>query len=216
MFSFCLGISSFALILGFLVGASSSPAAGVAVTAGFGIVAAALAYMQSSTVGTSNKAPSGKMTKGSQARALSIATLNSVGRLLIVFSLAFAVGIAVGVRARTAQNSARAPVSFPWVATTPPTSSRQAVDWLIVQQHLIKIGYSNAQIAEIYRLELASNKGEPTIRVGETSISSLFSNQKIESTDVRWIASQPPPEDSIFKNPFSPSLPPSGPGKVNG
>jgi hypothetical protein len=51
MLSFIFGITSIALLMGFMVGASSSPVAGVALTAGFGIVAAALTYLQSSAVG---------------------------------------------------------------------------------------------------------------------------------------------------------------------
>ena len=50
MLTFTLGIASIAVLLGFLVGASNSPVAGVALTATFGIVGAALALYQKSEV----------------------------------------------------------------------------------------------------------------------------------------------------------------------
>ena len=210
MYSFVLGVASLALLLGFLVGASSSPVAGVAVTAGFAMVAAALAYMQSSTVGDPSSQGGGKPTKAAEARALSVATLNSVGRVLMLFSVAFAAGIALGIWARTSHGAAHESVNFPWKAASAPTSARQAIDWILVYRHLRQLGYTDPQIAEIYRLNLEAKKTERGFALADDLLSTLFSQVKLETPTQRLIANQPTiPGPSIFNDPFGPrhSLP---------
>ena len=61
MKSFIAGIGSIAILMGFLVGASYSPIAGVAVTAAFGVIAATISFFQSGIAGVARRA----MTKES-------------------------------------------------------------------------------------------------------------------------------------------------------
>lgn len=51
MIQFAFGITLLSLLLGVLVGASSSYVAGVAITAGFRVVAPSLRYIQSNAIG---------------------------------------------------------------------------------------------------------------------------------------------------------------------
>ena len=215
MIPFAFGIAFMALLMGFLIGASSSPVAGVAITAGFGVVAAALTYMQSSEIGNPGELVNEKSSKVSKARALSIATLNSVGRALILFSISFAIGISAGIWSRTLWNGAHEPARFPWHGAAAPTSARQAIDWIIVYQNLRRMGYTDAQIAELYSLE-SKDKPPSTGLFGESLLSPMFSQQKTESVPEHFIAERQsiPP---LFNSPLLPPPGPSGrPNEVNG
>lgn len=148
---FLSGVLLVALLLGFLVGASSSPIAGAAVTAVFGLLAAALAFVQVKEIGepgASTRIP----TKGAGARRLSVSTLNSLGWCLVLFCIAFSTGLAAGVWARNAHSAQRSQVTFPWRGGAAPASIRVAVDWIAVKRALTSVGYSDAQIEELYRM----------------------------------------------------------------
>jgi hypothetical protein len=193
MWKFVFGVVSLATLLGFLVGASSSPVAGVGVTAGFGVIAAALAYMQSSSVGGAAPDAGKNADKAARARSLSVATLNSVGQVLTVFSLAFAVGLAVGVCTRKKHDAHHNPIAFPWAGAAAPTDPQDAVDWVLVQQHLRRMGYADGQISEIYGVWLAHKKAG-TDPFGGKLLSPLFSQPKDSKAD-NLIANQPVPKE---------------------
>jgi hypothetical protein len=216
MFSFSLGVASLALLLGTLVGASSSPVAGVAVTAGFGVVIAVLGYMRSSVGAKVESQEASESTQGAQTRALSNESLNLIGRLLILFSFLFASGVALGIWARTSWSIRQEPAKFPWEAASAPTSAQRAIDWILVHRNLRQLGFNDAQVSELYRLSYQSAK----TRVGgvadaEQLLSPLFSQQKVEPPLLPLIAHQPPPSTSSAIRPLPPSTSPTSPrGKI--
>lgn len=149
---FLFGTILMAVLLGFLVGASSSPIAGAAVTSGFGIVAAMLAAVQAK--GLPESKPSRRAhAKAPDPQVFPLATLNALGWCLVVFCTAFSAGLASGVAARVQFAGPQSPPAFPWRgAATPPSSIRVAVDWIALKRLLSEAGYTDSQIEELYRL----------------------------------------------------------------
>ena len=201
MVFFVFGVVSIALLMGFMVGASSSPVAGTAITASFGIVAAAFAYAQQSAIGDPDGIGSAKPDKSAKARQISIDTLNSLGKVLFAFSATFAIGMAAGIWARAGASVSAASTSFPWGNAAPPQSPRAAIDWLLVQRNLRNMGYTEDQIGTLYKLGAAMKKDEPLIPTSEL-LSPLFSSQKPEVQPFRYLANQPPSSPNLFNKPF--------------
>ena len=172
MLNLSLGIACLAALLGFLVGASESPVAGIAITATFGIVATVL----------STKLSSSALDPNSQkSRDFTAVHLTQLGRILIIFSVLFASGLAVGIAARLKFNETDAP-SLPWEGKQAPRSAKQAVDWIIVNNKLRGMGYSQKQVMEIYELEVARRKGEKdeNSSLSDELISPLLESKKEE------------------------------------
>ena len=191
MRKFVLGVVSLASIMGFLVGASSSPVAGVAVTAGFGVIASALAYLRAGSQTDASSTPGSGHDHSARARLLLLASLNSMGLALTAFAVAFATGTAAGIWARKAHDAYQDPIEFPWTGQAAPTDTQDAIDWILVQQHLRRMGYKDRQIADLYKAWLARKKddGNP---FGSKLLSPLFGQREESRTD-RLIANQPPP-----------------------
>jgi hypothetical protein len=202
MLSFIVGIASIALLMGFMVGASSSPVAGVALTAGFGIVAASLTYLQSRSIGYTVGPPAHESTKHEKARAISVDNLNGLGRVLLIFSAVFSIGLGAGIWARSTVSTVAPITSFPWQQATAPSSARAAIDWLLVQRNLRTMGYSDAQIESIYQINLKAKKEESTGFLNQELLSSMFFAQKIDALPRNLLADQPPSDPSLFKRPF--------------
>lgn len=177
MFWFHTGICGLALLLGFLVGASSSPVAGVAITASFGLLAGMFAFFQKAALEKALKARANLSDQLQHLAPRIKAGLNALGRTLFIFAVAFAIGIGLGVYARLGQPFATraAPRDFPWQGLQEPASGQAAVDWIIVQERLVAMGYSTEQVRDLYRNEL-SHKEHRSILENPGLISPLFSN----------------------------------------
>lgn len=104
---FALGVAATSIITGFIVGASSSPVAGVTITATFGILAVAFGLVATPMIFKS-KSDSEK-TKESQARSRL-----QLGLALCLFSSFFFWGIRLGQAER---RQYKGPKSNPWVCS---------------------------------------------------------------------------------------------------
>src|SRR3990172_5238075 len=83
---FTAGIVSLAVLLGFLVGASHTPVAGVAITATFGLLAAVFALHQKATIGKALTLNQSLLEQFEQLKPKITDALNALGRTLFVFS----------------------------------------------------------------------------------------------------------------------------------
>ncbi len=196
LYWFSLGIGSSALILGVLVGASQSPVAGVAITATFGVVAAALAVWQKSAIErkleliSTQNGISDTNTPSFQSAVETLGrietdirdALNRLGRLLVLFSLAFILGIILGAQVRVGQWPKKnlIPKTFPWANSEAPGRIEDAVDWIVVQERLRDAGFSQGQISNLYALQIKEWKEHPLSRVNpfaeKKPLSSLLSS----------------------------------------
>lgn len=196
---FNAGITAMAMLLGFLVGASHSPVAGVAITAAFGLLAAVFAFNQKATFDKAMAVNFELFEHLDRLRPQIRGTLNALGRTLLVFAIAFAVGLACGIYLRVGQpfSPAKAPATFPWEGLTAPISGQSAIDWLLVQDKLRSMGYRDDQIRALYEKDRKS-RGEPRpTRFGEL-LSPLFSsipsgNRTFDFGDIRFIAEDSKP-----------------------
>lgn len=135
---FLLGVAAASVLLGGLVGLSSSPVVGVTVTGLLG--AFGLVVVGKGDVDDVRSA-------GIQRRQ----RLQLVGIVALLFAPSFAAGATLGVWAkiRTWQSN-RVSLSTPWTAANAPTSTMEAVDWLIVADQLRARGFSAETIASLY------------------------------------------------------------------
>ena len=139
-----VGMGSLAILIGFLVGASSSPVAGLAITAAFGVIAGIVSYM----VGPKTSEPF---------------PMAVVGQTLIGVSAAMAIGLGLGMYARliAVPRWMTETRELPWAQSkTPPTDATVALDWIVVDQRLRAFGYTEQQIQAIYAIDAADNVGE--------------------------------------------------------
>lgn len=203
MFTFASGIGSLALLLGFLVGASNSPVAGIALTATFGLATAALSLYQKSDAGDSSENPANESKKTANARKSAFATLTMLGQLFIVFTITFFVGLGGGVYVKHLQSVAEPAPPFPWQGQEAPPSARIAIDWILVQKHLRSAGYSYSQISEIYKFRQQQGQSfSPIFSNDHDLLSPLFVLEKPAQTRIPYIAENSAPRGT----PWDPGL----------
>jgi len=188
MLTFTLGIASIAVLLGFLVGASNSPVAGVAITATFGIVAAALAFYQKSGVEGPFDPAITDPKKMPAPQKNTVDAFKNLGRVLAVFSIAFFAGLGCGVYVKLLPRGVEAASAFPWQGVASPASARTAIDWILVQRHLRSFGYIDTQIAEIYKLHLKESADTPVSFRSSQLLSPLFLGQSPSQSPTATIA----------------------------
>lgn len=149
-----LGIALFASFLGYLLGASSTPVAGVFLTAALGILASVgsllPAFLRKTEVANS---PSETAISTNSMLALT-------GQVIVVFAVFLIGGTTVGTKLRlnfieyTAfqpePDSSAVFGKFPWNETSKPRNGQEAIDWCMTQNTLISMGLSEEQIREIY------------------------------------------------------------------
>lgn len=153
MLVFSIGIACIAGLLGFLVGASESPVAGIALTATFGIVATGLAlHQRAASVFAPTHLPTIPRPEPTAIEVLR--ALKSLGALLVVFSIAFAAGLALGVWGKLQSHAVEPESKLFWQGLSAPTSARRAIDWLVVRKKLTDMGYTDAQVIELYRIDM--------------------------------------------------------------
>jgi len=157
---FALGLCLVAAFLGFMAGLSESPVAGIAITAIFGALSAAIAAHQKfaerlggtvDATSASNGTPSAKLASFKRY-------FRSLGLLLTVFAVSFARGLGAGIKVRLASAPPPQSLAAPWKGLSMPSTPLKAIDWMIVQRKLLDIGYSEEQVRTIYVLELEASK----------------------------------------------------------
>src|SRR5262252_7467409 len=100
---FAIGVCALALLLGVMVGASQTPVAGVAITAAFGLALAALGKTSLERTSDLSRAASPVVIPELSPESVDArfkASLQDLGKLLLVFCLAFAVGLVGGAELR--------------------------------------------------------------------------------------------------------------------
>jgi len=150
------GIFALAVVLGYVVAASGTPVASIAIPATFGLVVAALGLVQAH-----KKASAEPMAKGSLPIevAASDEPLNAMryGGALLCFALGFGAGLPVGARARLDNWFAPMPqtIELTWIrhSLPEPPSGEAAIYWLYVQSILQARGLSDNQIKVLYVLQ---------------------------------------------------------------
>jgi len=147
MYLFVVALGILAATLGFLVGGSHSPVAGVAITAVFGLVVTATGLLATTprapTASAASPAPAGAV------QAVTERTYRRTGAVLLVFAVLFVAGLSGGISVRT--SSSRQARTFPWNDANKPANAFDAVDWLVVQENLLSRGYTEQQVQELYR-----------------------------------------------------------------
>ena len=147
MYLFVGALGVLAAILGFLVGGSHSPVAGVAITAVFGMVVTATGLLgpNDRPVAHSDDPPPSK----GRGRRITKQMYRRTGAVLLMFAVMFAAGLFGGVSVRS--SASREARTFPWDQSNKPASAFDAVDWLVVQENLLSRGYTDQQVQELYR-----------------------------------------------------------------
>ncbi len=177
---FPTGIALLALLLGFLVGASQTPVAGVAVTAAFGLAAAALGFLQSSTTEKyfdlvaarieAAEKPADRPRHEQLLAALDERVsqgLERTGRALVLFAVVFALGILGGALVRVSgwPHRTKEARRFPWAAGQAPALAENAVAWIGIQERLREAGFTQEQIEELYRMWKKTGDEKPLSNV---------------------------------------------------
>lgn len=174
-----VGIGSIALTLGYMVGASATPVAGVAIPAVFGLVITALGFLGGSGVEgkldavkemlSSDKSPDLSLGKSAVSQAQDVLdviqerliyTPELIGKMLLVFTLFYIAGLAFGTATRL--NSWFVPPAvkdgrrLPWESNSslpPPPTASDAIDWVDLQEQLLELNYNQEQIERFYSLQ---------------------------------------------------------------
>ena len=192
---FIAGIVSLGLLLGFLVGASHTPVAGVAITATFGLLAAVFALHQKATVEKALVFKQDLVKQLDELQPRITSALNTLGRTLFVFALAFGIGLAFGIYLRLAQpfGANKPPATFPWEGSMEPISSKSAIDWILVQEKLRIMGYGDNQIKALYEKDRKSKNDNLPFPYESDLLSPLLSDiqpdiRGTQRPDGRYIA----------------------------
>jgi hypothetical protein len=156
MLWFVSGIVTFAILLGFLVGASESPVVGTAVTAAFGLLAGVVSLLATSSSKAEGSSPSKRFAVELIA---SRSALSRLGKVLLAFAIPFGCGVAAGASSRIVYSN---PVqsTMPWHSLKPPLSPTKALDWIVVRERLRDLGYTDQQVQSLYQIELDANLRE--------------------------------------------------------
>jgi hypothetical protein len=197
----CLGVLMFATVLGLVIGLSNSPIAGVAVTGVLGLGAAIAGVW-------SNKKKQGESGADDPPRLSS----NLAGTLLVAASIGLLLGGYLGIRAKLDHDPrlSQATRTFPWTGSSSPKTADQAIDWLIVQDHLLARGFTREQVASLYQIEVTPppKVEQPGLQFEPTrkALSPMFAEQSKPAASPfgTLIAKQPPPDEIGF--PHLPSI----------
>lgn len=174
--SLLVGLLLVSLLLGFLVGGSGSPSMATALTATFLMVPTVLTALQSVQRTSLARQLASTATLTADQVTQNVSTLdtaqreevNRMGWGLAVFAVGFFCGLLAGAHARI--DSWLKPEAesrpLPWSDRNRPPTAKNALDWIVVQERLHALGYSSAQIRELYevqRMELERAKDQPAV-----------------------------------------------------
>lgn len=141
-----IGVILFSLMMGIVLGLSSSPVAGVFVSAAGGVIVLVIGYFklgekESPVVPDVKLYSAGNHPNGT-----------AFGILLSCFSVFVLAGILIGSGYR--KNKTLIKPIIVWTKENAPKSTYEALDWVYITQLLQHRGYSNSQIHEIYNIRL--------------------------------------------------------------
>jgi hypothetical protein len=139
-----IGIITFALVLGLLVGASNSPLVGVVISSIFGVGVAVLGLF------------SKKGDDGIKSNTFGL-DMAAVGKFLTTFSIFLLIGAFLGILYRDADPESKGN-DFVWNKDQPPSSTYEALDWISVTELLQKKGFTMQQIHTLYTIRAAELK----------------------------------------------------------
>lgn len=126
-----LGFFSISFVFGYLIGASNSPVVGAFLTAIIGLIGVVLGGKY--FVEITDK----------------LAVKKYVGLSLLLIASGIIAGEITGEAFRyNWRFSSDKP--FPWNGSNPPRSTYEALDWIMVQNRLLDLGYTNDQINVLY------------------------------------------------------------------
>ena len=179
---FYSGVAALSLLFGFLVGASHTPVAGVAITATFGLLAGVFAFHQKATLERTLGPKQNLMKQLDQLKPRITDALGVLGRVLVVFSLAFGVGLTWGIYLKITEpiGVSKSAATFPWEGSTEPRSTRAAIDWILVQEKLRVIGYNDKQIRALYEADRKSKSNATRFGLEDELLSPLFSKIEVD------------------------------------
>lgn len=147
MVFFVLGVGAVGALLGFLIGVSSTPVAGIGVTSLFAIVASGVALVAQGKV-----ADPGSSIALPKAAALSqrvtVSSLSLLGKVLLLFTVTFTSGMSGGIWMRLSH--AERSVPFPWPASKPPATLQSMLYWIDAAAYLRQAGHTEEQISAFY------------------------------------------------------------------
>lgn len=134
-----LGFGLFALVLGFVIGASNSPVVGAFLAIAVGLISSIFGVLKF------------------EAELKDVNKLNVAGSLISVFSVLLIVGVLVGENHRIPFNN-DSPKQLPWKDMPQPTSTYEALDWIVLSDKLLALGYSQSDIETLYSIRLDEKK----------------------------------------------------------
>jgi hypothetical protein len=145
------GIISFSFVCGLLTGGSESPVAGISITGIIGLSIAGFGWMSKNS---SNSASTDTKLSKEEEKELTTRQMNMMGVILTVFSISFMAGTLTGHWWATSKQSKE----FVWDCQSPPSSTFEALDWVLVNEKLLSLGYDEEQIQELYKIRLTERK----------------------------------------------------------
>lgn len=152
-----LGIGLTTGMIGFMVGASSSPVIGAVVPVTWGAIGAVLSFFLQKDQAETGDSHSTTLFSRQVKLAL--------GATLICASVFYGVGFLAGTQARInawlipdSLLSARLPERhFPWDDQTQPFYIDGVLKWLLVQEELLGLGYSEQDVQALYKNYVSNN-----------------------------------------------------------
>ena len=158
------GVLAIAIVLGYMVAASGTPVAAVAIPAAFGLVVAGIGLLHQTpksaavSVGAApTQAEDKREASASGTPPVHRSAPMRYGVALICFALGFAGGLALGATARLdGWFSPKAQlIQFTWVryGLAEPPSAEAALYWLYLQGVLQARGFSDDQMKALYLLQ---------------------------------------------------------------
>lgn len=135
-----IGFTFSALIIGFIIGASNTPVVGSFITAIFGFLGVIVG--------------SEWFISKSYKRDIS-STFIGICSLLI--SLSIVSGLFIGEAYRK-NKIFSVEKEVPWTVDTPPENTKEAIDWLLLKEKIIALGYTDETVSEIYQIRLKEIK----------------------------------------------------------
>jgi hypothetical protein len=132
-----IGLISFSIVMGLMIGSSNSPVTGVLISSIFCIGVAAAGMILS------------RDKKGEQHAAFSA---SQVGKSLTLFSASILLGAYLGTIYRTTEKPNGK--HFIWEGNQIPSSTYEALDWIMVEEILSRRGYDEQQIRSIYAIRV--------------------------------------------------------------
>lgn len=159
---FLSGLGSTSLCIGFMIGASSTPVVAVIVPVLFGLVTTSIGLFQNHDLKiSSNESEVSKLVDGLASKQ------KQAGLILIVFSMSYMIGLGSGIGARVGEwhrifiKSTKIDASpkrlFPWEGNIKeqPKSIENTLNWICLQEKLIKMGYTHEQVKKLYMTSLS-------------------------------------------------------------